>query len=172
MIILKYIPSSLLYSGHTLPYFHCEIAVQLLFGSQDQAPGQHSTFPIDLKTWGAQGAWVVIIKLQFNKIILVSSNRNITVSGTNTSRTVEHKDMKTRNRNITRRPLDVIMSDITPIPISESIICESWVWKEQHAYCMLMQSISSLLKNLASSLQGITTYLLCSWVSKKLKTYI
>ena len=60
-------------------------------------------------------------KLQFNKIIFVSFNGSITLSGTKTSRTVEHKDRKTRNRNITRRPLGVIMSDITLIPISVNL---------------------------------------------------
>ena len=60
-------------------------------------------------------------KLQFNKIIFVSFNGGITLSGTKTSRTVEHKDRKTRNRNITRRPLGVIMSDITLIPISVNL---------------------------------------------------
>ena len=49
---------------------------------------------------------MVIIKLQFNKVIFVSSTGSITVSGTKTSRIVENKDRKTRNINITSRSLE------------------------------------------------------------------
>ena len=54
-------------------------------------------------------------KLQFNKIIVVSFNGSITLSGTKTSRTEKHKFVGTEIKDFASGPLGIVVSDATSV---------------------------------------------------------
>ena len=102
----------------------------------------------------------VLINFQFSGIIVVSPGGSIPSSVTKICRSAGHEVTGIGNKNLAGETLDVIVSHYAPIstPLIPGSMNPGY-GRNSTIYCTLIQSIYSLLINLASALQTIATQL-------------